>query len=207
MTRAWPVTSPFRAESLRASTTRAVLTPGIPAAFWPEVTAGRLIPVCFTDQMYASWDQPLDDLLFDLELWAGRQSRVSSFERHGGDVQWPGFTPPAARSMSAFGLAWDGVTAADEHQHRRRPGSGKTHRPLPGRPRRWPGQLAGSISTFLQPRTPPCRRRYAALLADGHGIALDIGEPPVDGATDFLFMLSVAAMTRLGSRSKPRRRR
>ncbi len=57
-------------------------TPGIPAAFWPEVTAGRLIPVCFTDQkMYASWGQPASDLLSDLELWAERHPELA-VERH-----------------------------------------------------------------------------------------------------------------------------
>jgi hypothetical protein len=40
--------------------------------------------------------------------------------------------------------------------------------------------------------------RYAENLAHGHGIVWNIGEPPVDGATDFLFMTSAAALIRLG---------
>jgi arabinofuranosyltransferase len=40
--------------------------------------------------------------------------------------------------------------------------------------------------------------RYAENLANGHGIVWNVGEPPVDGATDFLFMTSAAALIRLG---------
>ncbi len=40
--------------------------------------------------------------------------------------------------------------------------------------------------------------RYANHLARGYGIVWNIGEPPVDGATDFLFMVSVATLARLG---------
>ena len=40
--------------------------------------------------------------------------------------------------------------------------------------------------------------RYAQHAADGHGIVWNIGEPPVDGATDFLFMLLVAGLARCG---------
>ncbi|CAG1012874.1 hypothetical protein ANAEL_04533 [Anaerolineales bacterium] len=40
--------------------------------------------------------------------------------------------------------------------------------------------------------------RYAQHLADGHGIVWNIGEPPVDGATDFLFMVVSAALIKLG---------
>ncbi len=40
--------------------------------------------------------------------------------------------------------------------------------------------------------------RYASHLARGHGIVWNIGEAPVDGATDFLFMVSVAALAKLG---------
>jgi len=36
--------------------------------------------------------------------------------------------------------------------------------------------------------------RYSGHLADGHGIVWNIGERPVDGATDFLFMVLVAAV-------------
>ncbi len=42
--------------------------------------------------------------------------------------------------------------------------------------------------------------RYAQHLADGKGIVWNVGEAPVDGATDFLFMVMVAALTRLGMR-------
>ncbi len=40
--------------------------------------------------------------------------------------------------------------------------------------------------------------RYAQHLADGHGIVWNIGEHPVDGATDFLFMVVSAALIKLG---------
>ena len=40
--------------------------------------------------------------------------------------------------------------------------------------------------------------RYAENLSAGHGIVWNPGEPPVDGATDFLFMVSVAALHKLG---------
>jgi arabinofuranosyltransferase len=40
--------------------------------------------------------------------------------------------------------------------------------------------------------------RYAQHLAEGHGIVWNIGEPPVDGATDFLFMVATAALIKLG---------
>jgi hypothetical protein len=40
--------------------------------------------------------------------------------------------------------------------------------------------------------------RYAQHLADGHGIVWNIGEHPVDGATDFLFMAASAALIKFG---------
>jgi len=40
--------------------------------------------------------------------------------------------------------------------------------------------------------------RYAQHLAEGHGIVWNIGEAPVDGATDFLFMVASAALIKLG---------
>jgi hypothetical protein len=40
--------------------------------------------------------------------------------------------------------------------------------------------------------------RYADHLAHGYGIVWNIGEPPVDGATDFLFMVLSAALIRIG---------
>lgn len=40
--------------------------------------------------------------------------------------------------------------------------------------------------------------RYAQHLAGGHGIVWNIGEAPVDGATDFFFMVSAAVLIKLG---------
>jgi arabinofuranosyltransferase len=40
--------------------------------------------------------------------------------------------------------------------------------------------------------------RYSQHLAGGHGIVWNIGEAPVDGATDFLFMASAALLIKLG---------
>ena len=40
--------------------------------------------------------------------------------------------------------------------------------------------------------------RYSGHLAAGHGIVWNVGEPPVDGATDFLFMVLVAAVHKTG---------
>ncbi len=40
--------------------------------------------------------------------------------------------------------------------------------------------------------------RYSQHLAGGYGIVWNIGEPPVDGATDFLFMVASAALIKLG---------
>ncbi len=40
--------------------------------------------------------------------------------------------------------------------------------------------------------------RYSQHLAGGHGIVWNIGEQPVDGATDFLFMAASAALIKLG---------
>lgn len=40
--------------------------------------------------------------------------------------------------------------------------------------------------------------RYAENFAHGHGVVWNVGEPPVDGATDFLFMASVAALIKSG---------
>ena len=41
--------------------------------------------------------------------------------------------------------------------------------------------------------------RYSKHLAEGRGIVWNVGEPPLDGATDFLFMLGVAAVHRAGA--------
>ncbi len=40
--------------------------------------------------------------------------------------------------------------------------------------------------------------RYSKHLAEGHGIVWNIGEKPVDGATDFLFMVAVAGLNKTG---------
>jgi len=40
--------------------------------------------------------------------------------------------------------------------------------------------------------------RYAQHLAEGRGVVWNIGEHPVDGATDFLFMVASAALIKLG---------
>ena len=40
--------------------------------------------------------------------------------------------------------------------------------------------------------------RYAQHLAQGHGIVWNVGEHPVDGATDFLFMVAAAGLIKLG---------
>jgi hypothetical protein len=40
--------------------------------------------------------------------------------------------------------------------------------------------------------------RYSQHLAQGHGIVWNIGQPPVDGATDFLFMALLAGLYALG---------
>jgi hypothetical protein len=40
--------------------------------------------------------------------------------------------------------------------------------------------------------------RYAQHLAGGHGIVWNVGERPVDGATDFLFVVAIAGLVRVG---------
>lgn len=40
--------------------------------------------------------------------------------------------------------------------------------------------------------------RYAQHLAGGHGIVWNIGERPVDGATDFLYLAAIAGLVRVG---------
>ncbi len=57
--------------------------------------------------------------------------------------------------------------------------------------------------TFIDFSIPPFEdaamiMRYAQHLANGHGIVWNIGEAPVDGATDFLFMVASAALIKLG---------
>jgi hypothetical protein len=41
--------------------------------------------------------------------------------------------------------------------------------------------------------------RYDEHVAQGHGFVWNIGDPPLDGATDFLFVVAVAAVARLGA--------
>ncbi|MBC7878952.1 MAG: hypothetical protein H7Y59_17410 [Anaerolineales bacterium] len=40
--------------------------------------------------------------------------------------------------------------------------------------------------------------RYSQHFADGHGVVWNIGEAPVDGATDFLFMIAVGVLVKAG---------
>ena len=40
--------------------------------------------------------------------------------------------------------------------------------------------------------------RYAVHIAQGNGIVWNIGAPPVDGGTDFLFMIVLAGMVKVG---------
>lgn len=67
--------------------------------------------------------------------------------------------------------------------------------------------LAGSVlvylARFINFSIPPFEdaamlMRYADHLAHGYGIVWNIGEHPVDGATDFLFMLASAALIKVG---------
>ncbi len=58
-------------------------------------------------------------------------------------------------------------------------------------------------SAFVDFNVPPFEdaamlMRYADHIAHGHGVVWNIGEPPVDGATDFLFMAAVAALIKGG---------
>lgn len=55
----------------------------------------------------------------------------------------------------------------------------------------------------LKASTPPAEDaamllRYAQHLAQGHGIVWNIGDKPIDGATDFLFMVIIAGLVKLG---------
>lgn len=68
------------------------------------------------------------------------------------------------------------------------------------------GLVAFALAFLLfmaNPELPPAEdaamlMRYAVHLAEGHGIVWNIGEPPVDGATDFLFMILIAGLVKLG---------
>jgi len=57
--------------------------------------------------------------------------------------------------------------------------------------------------TFINFSVPPFEdaailMRYADHFANGHGIVWNIGEPPVDGATDFLFMIVLGFLVKAG---------
>jgi arabinofuranosyltransferase len=61
----------------------------------------------------------------------------------------------------------------------------------------------GYVGWVLRLSSPPAEdaailMRYAVHLAEGHGIVWNVGEKPVDGATDFLFMLMVAGLVSVG---------
>ena len=63
--------------------------------------------------------------------------------------------------------------------------------------------IALYASTFVDFNVPPFEdaamlMRYADHLAQGHGVVWNIGEAPVDGATDFLFMAAVAGLIKSG---------
>lgn len=56
---------------------------------------------------------------------------------------------------------------------------------------------------FIDSSIPPFEdaamiMRYSQHLANGHGVVWNIGESPVDGATDFLFMVAAAVLIKLG---------
>jgi arabinofuranosyltransferase len=62
------------------------------------------------------------------------------------------------------------------------------------------GLYFGSFARFDQPPAEDAAMllRYAENVAAGNGIVWNVGEPPLDGATDFLFLLGVAGLHRLG---------
>lgn len=61
----------------------------------------------------------------------------------------------------------------------------------------WLGSL--SINQPVHPAEDAAMlMRYSRNVADGHGIVWNVGQPPVDGATDFLFMLILAGLYTLG---------
>lgn len=62
------------------------------------------------------------------------------------------------------------------------------------------GITAGAVAGFDTPfEDAAMLLRYADHLASGHGIRWNPGEAPVDGATDFLYMVTVAALRWLGA--------
>lgn len=59
--------------------------------------------------------------------------------------------------------------------------------------------LAFTIQRSAQPyEDAAIVMRYARHVADGHGIVWNVGEHPVDGATDFLFMMMLAGLSATG---------
>jgi hypothetical protein len=62
------------------------------------------------------------------------------------------------------------------------------------------GVYCGAFARFSQPPAEDAAMllRYSQNIAAGHGIVWNVGEPPLDGATDFLFMLGVAFLHRCG---------
>ena len=62
------------------------------------------------------------------------------------------------------------------------------------------GLVAGGLVNFGIPpfEDAAMLMRYAGHLAQGQGIVWNVGEPPLDGATDFLFMVVVALGHRIG---------
>lgn len=60
-------------------------------------------------------------------------------------------------------------------------------------------QIAASVNKPVHPAEDAAMlMRYSINLADGNGIVWNIGQPPVDGATDFLFMVLLAGLYALG---------
>jgi hypothetical protein len=59
---------------------------------------------------------------------------------------------------------------------------------------------AGSVTKPVHPAEDAAMlMRYSQHLAQGHGIVWNISQPPVDGATDFLFMALLAGLYALGT--------
>ncbi|MCC6152776.1 MAG: hypothetical protein IT367_03410 [Candidatus Hydrogenedentes bacterium] len=60
-------------------------------------------------------------------------------------------------------------------------------------------QVALSVDSSLPPAEDAAMlMRYAQHLADGHGIVWNVGERPIDGATDFFFMTAIAGGVKAG---------
>lgn len=60
-------------------------------------------------------------------------------------------------------------------------------------------QIAGSVNKPVHPSEDAAMlMRYSLNLAGGNGVVWNIGQPPVDGATDFLFMVLLAGLYALG---------